>query len=84
MVEIETAGGTLGVWVDGAVVFTVVDQGFQGGSIGLYCWGNVGSYFDDIVVEEMESGLVYYENDFGGTIDDRPAPPEGLRIRILD
>ena len=51
--EITAQGGTLQVSIDGSSVFSVTDSALSSGTIGLYCWGNVGSYFDDIVVEKL-------------------------------
>jgi hypothetical protein len=50
-VGILVQGDMLQVLVDGKVVFSETDSSLSsGGSIGLYSWGNAGSYFDDIQV----------------------------------
>jgi len=41
----------LQVSIDGSSVFSVNDSSLSSGTIALYNWGNMGSYFDDIVVE---------------------------------
>ena len=51
--EIAAQGGTLQVSIDDNPVFLVNDSTFSSGTIALYCWGNTGSYFDDIVVENL-------------------------------
>ena len=52
-VNILAHGSTLQVSIDGGVVFTEIDVSFSTGSIALYSWGNAGSYFDDILVEDI-------------------------------
>ncbi|MHC4474523.1 MAG: right-handed parallel beta-helix repeat-containing protein [Planctomycetota bacterium] len=41
----------LKVFVDDVPVFDVNDGNFSSGAIALYCWGNRGTYFDDIEVK---------------------------------
>jgi hypothetical protein len=53
--EIVAHGKTLQVFIDGSTIFSVTDGNLSSGTIALYCWGNVGSYFDDIVVEDLSS-----------------------------
>jgi len=52
-VKIVAHGSTLQVSIDGSPVFSVNDSSLSSGTIALYSWGNVGSYFDDIVVESL-------------------------------
>jgi hypothetical protein len=52
-VKILAQGSTLQVSIDGSLVFSVNDSSLSTGTIALYNWGNVGSYFDDIVVENL-------------------------------
>ena len=49
-VKIAAQGSSLQVSIDGSPVFSVNDSTFSYGTIALYCWGNAGSYFDDIMV----------------------------------
>jgi hypothetical protein len=49
-VKILAQGSTLQVSIDGSPVFSVNDSSLSSGTIALYSWGNVGSYFDDIRV----------------------------------
>ena len=50
-VKIAAQGGLLELSIDGSPVFSVNDSTFSSGTIALYCWGNAGSHFDDILVE---------------------------------
>jgi hypothetical protein len=52
-VKISAQGSTLEVSIDGSLVFSVNDGTFSYGTIALYCWGNRGSCFDDILVESI-------------------------------
>jgi len=49
-VKIVAQGSTLQVSIDGSPVFSVNDSSLSSGTIALYNWGNIGSYFDDIRV----------------------------------
>jgi len=49
--KIVADGNTLQVSIDGSSIFSVNDSSLFSGTIALYNWGNIGSYFDDIVVE---------------------------------
>jgi len=68
-VKIVANGTTLQVSIDGSPIFSVNDSSFSSGTIALYCWGNIGSYFDDIVVE---SGVVNTATPF--PISNSPGP----------
>ncbi len=63
-VEIVAQGPQLEVWIDGVQIFAVTDASFAGGTIALYAWGNAGSAFDDVVVEELATGTVLLTDDF--------------------
>jgi hypothetical protein len=52
-VKISAQGSTLEVSIDGSPVLSADDSTFSFGTIALYCWGNRGSYFDDIFVESI-------------------------------
>jgi fibronectin type 3 domain-containing protein len=52
-VEIFAQGNSLEVYVDGTPVFSVTDNSLSSGTIALYCWGNAGSWFDNILVEDL-------------------------------
>jgi hypothetical protein len=52
-VEAVVRGSVIEVYVDGGLVFSVVDDGVSGGTVGMYCWGNAGAWFDNILVEGL-------------------------------
>jgi ABC-type sulfate transport system substrate-binding protein len=54
--EITAQGNTLEVYIDSFLIFSVTDGSLTSGTIALYCWGNEGSYFDDILVEDLSGG----------------------------
>ncbi|MHC4719828.1 MAG: hypothetical protein ACYSYT_05055, partial [Planctomycetota bacterium] len=49
--EVTALGSDLEVSIDGDLVFSVNDNKLSSGTIALYSWGNVGSKFDNVVVE---------------------------------
>jgi len=57
-------GSILEIWIDDYSVFSVVDSSFSEGTIALYSWGNRGSYFDDVVVEDLAMGVVILSENF--------------------
>ncbi len=63
-VEIVAQGPQLEVWIDGAQIFAVADASFASGTIALYSWGNMGSHFDDVVVEDLATTTVLLADDF--------------------
>ena len=52
-VQIKVEGDLIQAFVGGKQIFSVHDGSLSAGTIGLYCWGNQGSCFDDILVEEI-------------------------------
>ena len=52
-VEITAQGTSIEVRVDGGLVFSVTDGDLSSGTVALYSWGNSGSHFDDVVVENL-------------------------------
>ncbi|MFH1586363.1 MAG: family 16 glycoside hydrolase [Candidatus Diapherotrites archaeon] len=53
LLTIEAIGTNIKVSLDGEKIFEESDPGIPSGSIALYCWGNSGSYFDNILVERI-------------------------------
>ena len=53
-VEIVAHGTTLKIYIGQTLIFSVTDTSLAQGSIAMYSCGNKGSYFDDIVVENLE------------------------------
>jgi hypothetical protein len=45
-------GTFLQVFIDDTAIFSVIDDGLTYGSIALYSWANVGSFFDNVVVKD--------------------------------
>ncbi len=48
--QIQAVGVQLTAILDGFPILTATDTSFATGGVGLYCWGAVGSQFDDVVV----------------------------------
>ncbi len=53
LLKIEAIGTNIKVFLDGEKIFDESDPGIASGAIGLYNWGNKGSYFDNILVERI-------------------------------
>jgi hypothetical protein len=62
--EIIAQGNSLKVNVDGQPVFSVTDPSFPAGTIALYSSHNQGSFFDDILVEDLANKSVLLWDDF--------------------
>ena len=52
-VDIAVVGNQIDVSIDGEAIFSVTDNELVSGSIGFYCWGNINSVFDDLIVENV-------------------------------
>jgi hypothetical protein len=79
-VEIVAQHSTLEVWIDGTRIFTATDTSFAAGSIALYSWFNKGSYFDEMQVEDLRTGIVLLWDDFSdGNLDGWRIVDEGRR-----
>jgi hypothetical protein len=57
-------GPALEVWIDGGRIFSVSDTTFGEGSIAFYSWYNWGSYFDDVIVTDLDTAAVLFSADF--------------------
>lgn len=62
--EVTTRGAQMEIRVDGIPVFSVIDATHTQGSIALYSWWNAGSLFDDVLVEDLNSGTILLWDDF--------------------
>jgi len=62
--EIIAQGNSLKVNVDGQPVFSVTDPSFPAGTVALYSSHNQGSFFDDILVEDLANKSVLLWDDF--------------------
>lgn len=63
-VEIVAVGTSLKVNIDGKSVFSVTDESFRAGTVGLYSCYNQGSFFDDVLVEDLANKTTLLWNDF--------------------
>jgi hypothetical protein len=66
LVEVVADGPRLEVWIDGQRIFDVEDATHPAGSVGVFCYGNAGSYFEDILVAPVESPSSYAGASHGG------------------
>lgn len=63
-VEIAAKGSNLQVMIDGNPIFAINDSTFAGGTIALFSRWNEGSHFDDVLVEDANSGNTLLWDDF--------------------
>jgi hypothetical protein len=74
-IKIIASGANIDILIDNALTLSAVDSTFASGSMALYCWGNAGTYFDDITVKQAVYHVVQCVNGEGpGTV------LEGFRI----
>ena len=52
-VRITAYGSNLSVHIDGQLALWDSDPSFQSGSVALYCWGNTGTFFDNIYLPNL-------------------------------
>ena len=52
-ITLDAFGNRLQGYLDGSRIFEVLDSDLTAGKIGLYCWGNVGANFFDVVVKAI-------------------------------
>ena len=65
LITVEAIGSSLRVYQDGAPVFNVTDTPITPGTIGLYCWGNMGARFSDVMVDDFrQKAPVAYRFNF--------------------
>lgn len=62
--QISVKGSAIKVAVDGKTVFSVNDSSLGHGTIGLYSFYNHGSYFDDVLVQDLTTGATLLSDDF--------------------
>jgi Domain of Unknown Function (DUF1080) len=62
--QIIAQGSSLKVLIDGKAILSVVDTSFSDGTIALYSFINAGSYFDDIMVEDLTTGKILLSDNF--------------------
>jgi hypothetical protein len=62
--KITAKGSAIQVHIDGQLIFSVTDSTFAGGTIALYSCYNSGSTFDNLLVEDLNTGSALLANDF--------------------
>jgi hypothetical protein len=62
--KIAAKGSSLQVHIDGQLIFSVADSTFAGGTIALYSCYNQGSAFDNVLVEDLNTGNILLLDDF--------------------
>ncbi|MEN6307611.1 MAG: right-handed parallel beta-helix repeat-containing protein, partial [Anaerohalosphaeraceae bacterium] len=68
-IKIIASGANMDVLIDDCLYLSAVDSTFASGSMALYCWGNAGTYFDDITVKQALPHVVQCLNGEGpGTV----------------
>ena len=84
-VNIVADSTVLEVWIDGSLIFSVVDESIVEGSIAFYCWGNEGGRFNDVLVESLVSGAVLLSENFSnGQITGWTIVDEGTGNPVAD
>jgi hypothetical protein len=68
-IQIAACGATLEVLIDDQLIFSVNDPAIESGTIAFYSWGNMGSSFDDILVEYVSPFDVAEDFDDGDSSD---------------
>ena len=70
---------TLEIWIDTTLIFSVTDDSFPYGTIGLYASGPGENYFDHIVVEDLDTDAVLLQETFAdGVLADWVIVDEGF------
>jgi hypothetical protein len=62
--EITAKGATLEVYINGKVVFSLADASLPKGTVALYSSYNPGSTFDDVLVQDLTTGVTLLSDDF--------------------
>jgi len=62
--EILVKGSSLEVKIDGKAIFAGVDSSIARGGIALYSWFNRGSIFEDVQVQNPNTGTVLFLDNF--------------------
>jgi Domain of Unknown Function (DUF1080) len=63
--EITAKGSALDVLINGLNVFSVIDSSLPKGTVALYSSYNKGSSFDEVLVQDVATGVVLLSDDFG-------------------
>jgi hypothetical protein len=62
--EITAKGATLEVYINGKVVFSLADASLPKGTVALYSSYNPGSTFDDVLVQDLTTGVTLLSDDY--------------------
>ncbi len=65
-VEVVARGPRVQVWVDGQLVFDIVDSTFATGTVGVFCAANAGTYVDDLEAEPAAGPSAVTAGSHGG------------------
>ncbi len=61
-VKIQVNESNIKLWIDGKQIFSVNDSTYKNGEIGLTSSFNLNSYFDNVVVRNNESNILFSDN----------------------
>ncbi len=65
LVTVEAIGTSIKIYQDGKKITDVTDDTVEKGSVGLYCWGNTSSRFNEVRVDDYrQSAPIVYKFDF--------------------
>lgn len=65
LISIEALGTSIKIYQDGEKISNVTDDVIEKGSIGLYCWGNTSSRFNEVRLDDYrQSAPIVYTFDF--------------------
>jgi hypothetical protein len=90
LLEIVVRGSAIEVSVNGSLIFSVTDSAFNTGTIALYSRYNQGSFFDDVLVEDLSTAASLLWADFnngslmGWTVIDEADGSESSDWRVLN
>jgi hypothetical protein len=63
-VKAVASGSNLKIYIDNQLIFNVNDSTFPRGEIGLLSSNNLETYFDDVSVRDLSSGLILFSDNF--------------------
>ena len=62
--EITAKGAAIDVYINGKIIFSVTDSSLSKGTVALYSSYNPGSSFDNVLVQDLATGVVLFSADF--------------------
>jgi hypothetical protein len=66
--DIVAKGSYLELLVNGTLLFSVNDSSFSGGTVGLYSRFNKASFFDDVLVQDLQGTLLLWDDFTNGDL----------------